>query len=249
MRIKTDAKIKFILESFGHKLHWDERNHHYFGQLVLKPFNLFLKELENCQYILSNIFCRPQNVLTLGYYSNTDAHGFISTPLCGDGEIIAQITNVSGDGWAGIVMREGTGPSDRMIQLSIGGVMLTKREIRQSPDNVAFAHIQIIGSGSLLADLPEPDEAFKDFKFQPTIDVYPNPTSGKSYVDLSAYLGEKVNIQVYHNAGQFLKTIEIDEVQLATERIDLSPYQRGMYMIKVEAEGFNSVTNKLTKID
>ena len=43
--------------------------------------------------------------------------------------------------------------------------------------------------------------------------------------------------------------IEIDEVQLVTERIDLSPFQSGLYMIKVEAEGFEPVTNKLTKID
>lgn len=76
-----------------------------------------------------------------GYYSNVDAHSFIGTDLCGNGEMIAELTQVNGSGWAGISMREGTGPSDRMLQLSIDGVFLTKREMRTIPGGLAFNHL------------------------------------------------------------------------------------------------------------
>lgn len=76
-----------------------------------------------------------------GYYRPTDAHALIRTELCGDGEIIAQVTDVMGNGWAGITMREGTGPSDKMIQLLIDGSFLTRRELRVSTGGTAFAHI------------------------------------------------------------------------------------------------------------
>lgn len=74
------------------------------------------------------------------YYSNTDSHGFVNRTLCGDGEIVAQITGVTGNGWAGISMREGVGASDKMIQLSIDGSFLTKREMRMTPGGLAFNH-------------------------------------------------------------------------------------------------------------
>lgn len=74
------------------------------------------------------------------YYSATDSHGFISTDLCGDGEIIAEVTNVSGNGWAGITMRETSLPGSKMMQLMIDGSFLTMRELRQSTGGIAFAH-------------------------------------------------------------------------------------------------------------
>lgn len=75
------------------------------------------------------------------YYSATDAHGYAGMALCGDGEIIAQITEVNGNGWAGISMREGLSASAKMIQLSIDGNALTKRELRQSTGGIAFNHL------------------------------------------------------------------------------------------------------------
>lgn len=74
------------------------------------------------------------------YYSTTDSHGFIGRELCGDGEIIAQVTQVNGNGFAGIAMREDLSPGSKMIQLGIDGVFLTKRKMRMSTGATAFQH-------------------------------------------------------------------------------------------------------------
>ncbi len=73
------------------------------------------------------------------YYRQNDQEGFDQRELCGDGEIITQVTDVIGNGWAGIVMRESNDPSARMIQLMIDGNALTRREVRMSPGSFAYA--------------------------------------------------------------------------------------------------------------
>ena len=75
------------------------------------------------------------------YYSNSDSQGFASTELCGDGEIIAHVTQVTGSGWAGVSMRDDLSSGSRMLQLSVDGVALTKRELRVSPGAIAYNHL------------------------------------------------------------------------------------------------------------
>ena len=75
------------------------------------------------------------------FYRPTDSHGFATTELCGDGELIAEVTNVAGNGYAGIAMREGTDPSEKMLQLMIDGSFLTRRELRMTTGGTAFAHV------------------------------------------------------------------------------------------------------------
>lgn len=75
------------------------------------------------------------------YYRQNDQHGFIQKDLCRDGEIIAEITEVIGNGWVGISMRESNNPSARMIQLMINGMNLTRREARMSAGSPAYAHV------------------------------------------------------------------------------------------------------------
>lgn len=86
-------------------------------------------------------FVTSEGCYNPAYYRPTDSHGFATTELCGDGELIAQVTNVAGNGWAGIAMREGTGPSEKMLQLMIDGSFLTRRELRTSTGGTAFAHV------------------------------------------------------------------------------------------------------------
>lgn len=74
------------------------------------------------------------------YYRATDAHGYVGTNICGDAEVIAHIAQVEGTGWAGITMREGLGASDKMLQLMVDGVSMSRRELRQSTGAIAFAH-------------------------------------------------------------------------------------------------------------
>lgn len=75
------------------------------------------------------------------YYRPEDSQAFIKYGICGDGEIIAEVSSVMGTGWAGITMREGLGASERMIQLLVDGVSLTSRELRVTPGGLAFKHL------------------------------------------------------------------------------------------------------------
>ena len=74
------------------------------------------------------------------HYRANDQHGFIQQELCGDGEIIAQVTSVVGNGWAGISMRESNESDAKMIQLMIDGHLITRRELRSTTGAPAFAH-------------------------------------------------------------------------------------------------------------
>lgn len=85
-------------------------------------------------YTLSSEGCHEA-----GYYRMEDSHGFAGQTICGDAEIIAEVTGVSG-GWAGITMREGLGASEKMLQLLIDGTFLTRRELRNSSPGMAFTH-------------------------------------------------------------------------------------------------------------
>lgn len=75
------------------------------------------------------------------FYSSSDAQGMIASELCGDGEIIAEVTNVTGNGFGGVSMRESMAPDAKMLQLMIDGVMLTRRELRTSTGGIAYAHV------------------------------------------------------------------------------------------------------------
>ena len=74
------------------------------------------------------------------YYSSSDSYGYVGTEICGDGEIIAQITQVSGNGFAGIIMREDLTAGSKMIRVGIDGINLTKRGLRNSTGGLAFNH-------------------------------------------------------------------------------------------------------------
>lgn len=75
------------------------------------------------------------------FYRSTDDENFVSRELCGDGEVIAEVTGITGSGYAGIGMREGLSDDSKMLQLMIDGVSLTRRELRQTSPGMAFAHL------------------------------------------------------------------------------------------------------------
>lgn len=75
------------------------------------------------------------------HYRPADLHAFIKRPMCGDGSIVAEIVSVTGNGWAGISMRESSDPTAPMVQLMLDGTGLTRREARMSAGGTAFAHL------------------------------------------------------------------------------------------------------------
>lgn len=66
--------------------------------------------------------------------------------------------------------------------------------------------------------------------------LYPNPAAGELNVDLSSYLGKGVRIEVYSSTGKLLQFAEVDEVQTHVERLDLSAFAAGVYLVKVKTD-------------
>ena len=126
-------------------------------------------------FFVSSTGCYDPN-----HYRPTDAHGYVGTELCGDGEIIAKVDNVMGTGWAGISMRDGTESSEKMIQLMLDGVYLSRRELRQSTGGTAFAHLmptmgrnwlRLIRSGNIFGAYHSVDGVNWEVVLQTTINM------------------------------------------------------------------------------
>ncbi len=75
------------------------------------------------------------------FYRPTDSENMVSTEICGDVEIIAEVTGVTGSGFAGIALREDLSDDSKMLQLMVDGSFLTRRELRQSSPGIAYAHL------------------------------------------------------------------------------------------------------------
>ena len=80
---------------------------------------------------------------------------------------------------------------------------------------------------------------------QPEFSVYPNPTTGVVTVDLSAFQTPQARLQVYNANGQVVQTLELNTLENATERLDLSNYQNGIYLIRLQAEGYNDAVKRV----
>jgi hypothetical protein len=75
--------------------------------------------------------------------------------------------------------------------------------------------------------------------------VFPNPTNGELNLDLTQYAGKPVRIELFSLEGKLMKFVEIDEVQNIMEQLDLSSFQRGMYLVRVKSEGLPDATRKV----
>ena len=82
-----------------------------------------------------------ENCYDPNYYSNSDAQSMIQQELCGDGEIIAHVTDIDGDAWAGIFMRENNDPGAKTLQLAVNNNGLAQRKLRTTTDGYAFNHL------------------------------------------------------------------------------------------------------------
>ena len=97
-----------------------------------------------------------------------------------------------------------------------------------------FDNVSVTGA---VAPLVAPNGTVEATVAAPDFEVYPNPTTGEVTVDLSAYANRSVRLEVYDIQGKVLKVLEIESVETATERLDLSAYQNGIYLIRVQSVG------------
>ena len=77
-----------------------------------------------------------------------------------------------------------------------------------------------------------------------SVKLYPNPAKGELYLDLSSYIGKAVNVRIVNSLGQAMQELKIQEVQNATERMELSNYTEGLYFVSIQAQGEEKVTKK-----
>ncbi len=105
-----------------------------------------------CGFMLSEIGCNgdadydvPTETFTLEatncYYANPynqDEITFVKTELCGNGEIIAEVTNIDPFGFAGIMMRETLLQGSKKIALSRDNGSLARREARTATNGPAY---------------------------------------------------------------------------------------------------------------
>ncbi len=68
----------------------------------------------------------------------TDGAAFASTELCGNSSITAQVVSITGNGWAGIVMRESDAPGAKKVHLSTNLSTLSRREVRYTTGGQAY---------------------------------------------------------------------------------------------------------------
>ncbi|HKK76490.1 MAG TPA: T9SS type A sorting domain-containing protein [Saprospiraceae bacterium] len=77
-----------------------------------------------------------------------------------------------------------------------------------------------------------------------SIDLFPNPTTGQSRLQLQFLAPTHAQIDLLNNLGQVISRQELDRVQSASYDIQLEGQTGGMYFIRITAEG-ESITRKL----
>ncbi len=246
------------------------------------------------------------NVSANGYSSPVaDQLNLVYKTLCGDGEIIARVDNVSGGGWAGITLRETLVPGSKKVGLKTQLTPTIRREIRANtngPNSLlnftrpAHTWLRLVRNGSIFSGYTSNNGTAWTFAFTATVpmtgciyaglfaesvnvnttttasfgdvaviggnpvlarfnsdlilaegldfSLFPNPTSGELTLNLASYTGKTLRLEVYNLQGQLLQTTKIEEAQ-STERLDLSAYQNGMYLVKLKAEGQPDVTKRV----
>jgi len=72
--------------------------------------------------------------------------------------------------------------------------------------------------------------------FEKEISLFPNPAKDEIFVQLSAFAGESVVMELYNTLGLKMETINVDNCTTTPIRIDLTDFNNGIYIISVNQE-------------
>ena len=72
---------------------------------------------------------------------------------------------------------------------------------------------------------------------QEVLSLFPNPATDEINVKMEAFYGKNVTISVQNQLGQVMLLRDIDEVQDATERIELTNLPSGIYTLTLRTAG------------
>ncbi|MCB0639900.1 MAG: HYR domain-containing protein, partial [Lewinella sp.] len=246
------------------------------------------------------------------YSPFNEEYAYVKTVLCGNGELIAQVTGMDGLGkaWAGIVMRESNSPGSKKFQVMTGLDYLQHRadwrtstggtnqsqsfsrfgqhwlrivrtgnifqaytsydgviwsqpvntqiismneclEVGLIVTNVPFAtnvtatfeHVQL--SPPYVPSVPgpeRPDLPVTNVTDAPSLQVYPNPTTGQLTLNLNAFREQDATLEVMDINGQLILQRRLGLIEHSTDQLDLSAYPAGLYFVRLRtSDGVSEV--------
>ncbi len=97
---------------------------------------------------------------------NTDAQHIAYKYMCGDGEIIAEVSSIGNPGWGGIQMRESLSAGSKKVEMKTSLTNFVFREIRSSTNGLAFpsqffqpgaSWLKLVRSGNNFMGYASPD--------------------------------------------------------------------------------------------
>ncbi|MBK7428862.1 MAG: T9SS type A sorting domain-containing protein [Saprospiraceae bacterium] len=100
-----------------------------------------------------------------------------------------------------------------------------------------FGNVKVVG-GNVTLPVNNSNVALKGVENHTTdFGVFPNPSAGEINLELSAYLGKSIIIEILSLQGQVLQKREIKSVQQKIENFNLANKLSGTYLIKIKSEG------------
>lgn len=85
---------------------------------------------------------------------------------------------------------------------------------------------------------PPQGERQYDFK------LFPNPSSHMVLIDLKAYAGKKVHIQVFNALGQSIEELQLPAIPDDFIQLNVAGFTNGLYFMKVKMDGVNELTRE-----
>jgi uncharacterized delta-60 repeat protein len=67
--------------------------------------------------------------------------------------------------------------------------------------------------------------------------VFPNPTTAEVLIDLSDFRTTEMQVAIFDQLGRQLQLLQVSPADVPWQRVDLSAYPAGVYIVKMSAEG------------
>jgi len=90
------------------------------------------------------------------------------------------------------------------------------------------------------------DPAVVDFEsLEKFLTVFPNPTTGQLFIDLTSFQNQQVDLSMVNINGQVILEKQLGENHEAVVELDVSTFENGFYMLKAKVAGRRVVTQKV----
>jgi len=131
------------------------------------------------------------------------------------------------------------------VTISTNGITGRTVQVKLNNKNsLSLAEVQVFGVPS--NNLNSNSSRTTPTEFMEQVQVFPNPTTGKLFVNLSDYTKENVTIGLFDLSGkeQFMKDLFINHY--STIELDLSNFKNGFYFLYIKGEKGRIITEKIS---